>query len=659
MRRFGAATAIIAILTAGAASWPVRAQEDTLRTAVDDALAADAAEDDFLSAEELDELVAPVALYPDALLAQVLVAATYPLQVVQADRLREASEGLPEEELAAKLEGEDWDPSVLVLLSGFPTVLERMADELDWTKELGDAMLNQDDEVLEAVQRKRAEAKAVGNLATNEAQVVDETDGEIAIEPADPEVVYVPTYDPQTVYTTAPTQAPYVAPRSTAGDLVANPVVAGAVAFGAALLVQELFGDDDDDNHDGWDDYWRGPRPIDWNDRDVYARPHWHDDESRRPWSWERDRYWDPDDRRWERTGRDARRDYEDGRRDTLGWLLVTDPDTREQRVRAFRHEREWTEADERARRAAERAAAERRQARIEAERREDRRARAAEEARQDRLAAERRAARERAEAEAERKRAAARARERNSPDAALRRQAERAQELDKLQGKAREEAQARARAKAKADAAAAAKAEADRARAHGNPDVALRQQAERAQAADTARKAKAQADAKAAAAARAQHAKAQADAKAKADATERARQAKAQADAKAKAQADAKAKADAAERARRAKAQADAKAKAQADAKAKAAADAKAKAQADAKARAQADARAKAQADAQAKAAAQARAKAQAQDAARAERQRAQAEQKARAQQAAQEKAQAKKKAAKRCPQNAKNCDN
>ena len=161
----------------------------------------------LLEPEELDALVAPVALYPDALLAQVLVAATHPLQVAKADQLIAASAEMPEDELTDALARQDFDPSVLVLMAGFPTVVSRMAEDLDWTERLGLAMLSQDEDVLEAVQRMRAEAEAVGNLESNEAQIVEEDAGEIYIRPADPEVVYVPSYDPVTTYTTPYTPA--------------------------------------------------------------------------------------------------------------------------------------------------------------------------------------------------------------------------------------------------------------------------------------------------------------------------------------------------------------------------------------------------------------------------------------------------------------------
>ena len=165
-------------------------------------LAALPAEEGLLSDDALDDLVAPVALYPNSLLTQVLVAATYPLDVMKADRFLDDNADLPDQERADLVDLEDWDESVRVLAAGFPDVLARMADDIDWTEELGDAMLAQTDDLLDAVQRLRAQADAAGNLESNEAQTVEVEGDSISIAPADPQVVYVPAYDPQTVYTT-------------------------------------------------------------------------------------------------------------------------------------------------------------------------------------------------------------------------------------------------------------------------------------------------------------------------------------------------------------------------------------------------------------------------------------------------------------------------
>ncbi len=222
-------------------------------------------EQDRFTPEELDALTAPIALYPDSLLAQVFVAATVPLDVVKAGQMIGDKADLTPDARADAIDGEDWDESVQVLAAGFPSVIERMAGDIDWTEQLGDAVLAQTDDVLASIQRLRAQAEATGNLDSNTAQTVSTKDGAISIAPADPEVVYVPTYDTKTVYTTAPTAPAVVAePGMTTGDILTT----GAVVFGGALLVDALFDDDDD-----WDDYWRGPPRIDWDDGDFRPRP--------------------------------------------------------------------------------------------------------------------------------------------------------------------------------------------------------------------------------------------------------------------------------------------------------------------------------------------------------------------------------------------------
>ena len=205
-----------------------------------------------------------MALYPDSLLTQVLVASTFPLDIIKADRFITAETDLSDKDRAAKAEEQDWDPSVQVLAGGFPTVVQKMATEIDWTEQLGDAMLAQTDDVLDAVQRQRARAAAVGNLETNEAQVVEETEDNISIAPAEPDVVYVPQYDATTAYTT-----PFTAPAVVdTGISTSDILTTGAIAFGSALLVNEIFDDDDD-----WDDYWDDGPNIDWDEGDFDARP--------------------------------------------------------------------------------------------------------------------------------------------------------------------------------------------------------------------------------------------------------------------------------------------------------------------------------------------------------------------------------------------------
>ena len=162
--------------------------------------------------EELDQLLAPIALYPDSLLAQILMASTYPFEVVQAGRWAKANQTLKGDALSAALEKEDWDPSVKSLVN-FPQVLDMMNEKLDWTQKLGDAFLARQKDVMDTVQKLREKAEAQGNLKSSEQQkvVVEKETQTIVIEPADPQVVYVPTYNPTVVYGTwwYPSYPPY------------------------------------------------------------------------------------------------------------------------------------------------------------------------------------------------------------------------------------------------------------------------------------------------------------------------------------------------------------------------------------------------------------------------------------------------------------------
>jgi hypothetical protein len=151
--------------------------------------------------EELDQMLAPIALYPDDLLSQVLMAATYPLEVVQAARWVQANPNLQGDQLAFALEGMNWDPSVKALVN-FPYVLQMMNDRLDWMGRLGDAFLAQPEQIMSTVQMLRQRARAQGSLmTTNEQRVfVDPHSQAIMIEPLMPQVIYVPIYDPLIVF---------------------------------------------------------------------------------------------------------------------------------------------------------------------------------------------------------------------------------------------------------------------------------------------------------------------------------------------------------------------------------------------------------------------------------------------------------------------------
>jgi uncharacterized membrane protein YgcG len=157
------------------------------------------------SQQELDELLAPIALYPDALLAQVLMASTYPLQVVEAARWVKANPGVKDKALEEALQKQDWDPAVKSL-AVLPQVLAMMNEKLDWTQKLGDAFLAQQADILKTTQALRAKAQAAGNLkSTPEQTVKTEKEGDktvYIIESPKPETVYVPTYNPATVYGT-------------------------------------------------------------------------------------------------------------------------------------------------------------------------------------------------------------------------------------------------------------------------------------------------------------------------------------------------------------------------------------------------------------------------------------------------------------------------
>lgn len=149
--------------------------------------------------EELDQILAPVALYPDELISQILMASTYPLEVVQADRWAKQNTKLKGDALAKALEAQSWDPSVKSLVN-FPQVLTMMSDKLDWTQKLGDAFLADQKRVLSTIQSLRTKAQASGNLTTTKEQKVIVEEKIIRIEPANPQVIYVPTYNPTVVY---------------------------------------------------------------------------------------------------------------------------------------------------------------------------------------------------------------------------------------------------------------------------------------------------------------------------------------------------------------------------------------------------------------------------------------------------------------------------
>jgi len=162
--------------------------------------------------DQLDSLVAPIALYPDPLLAQTLAASTYPLEIIQLQQWLAQHKDLKDQALADAVQKQDWDPSIQGL-AGLPDVVKRLADDIKWTTDLGNAFLAQQSDVMDAVQRMRAKAQTQGNLKSTEQMKVEtqtvESKQVIVIEQANPQVVYVPSYNPTNVY--GPPAYPYPA----------------------------------------------------------------------------------------------------------------------------------------------------------------------------------------------------------------------------------------------------------------------------------------------------------------------------------------------------------------------------------------------------------------------------------------------------------------
>src|SRR5262245_20806376 len=183
------------------------------------------------SAEQIQALVAPIALYPDALVAQVLSAATFPDQISLAESWLQSHKDLQGEKLMEEVNNQNWSPSVKAL-TAFPTVLGDMAKNLAWTSQLGEVYHYQPKDVMTAVQTLRVKAKEAGNLkSTPQVTVVQESPSTIVIQPANPQVVYVPMFNPTVIYGT-----PYVIPGYTPGQVAA----ASAISFGTGIAVGAL-----------------------------------------------------------------------------------------------------------------------------------------------------------------------------------------------------------------------------------------------------------------------------------------------------------------------------------------------------------------------------------------------------------------------------------
>ncbi|PAY08366.1 hypothetical protein CK489_18475 [Bradyrhizobium sp. UFLA03-84] len=215
--------------------------------------------DQLLKPEQLEALVAPIALYPDTLLANVLAASTYPLEVVQADRWLNARKNLKGDALKAEVDRQAWDESVRALTST-SDVLSMMSDKIDWTKSLGDAVLAQQADVMDAIQRLRSKAQANNKLVTTKQQKVSvqtqESKQVIVIEQTDPNTVYVPYYDPATVYGAWP-YADYPPYYFGYPSYIGAGVIAAGLAFGTGWAIGR------------WGNYWGGG--CNWGNRNVYV----------------------------------------------------------------------------------------------------------------------------------------------------------------------------------------------------------------------------------------------------------------------------------------------------------------------------------------------------------------------------------------------------
>jgi hypothetical protein len=221
-----------------------------------------------LSADELQQLLAPIALYPDSLVAQILGAATFPDQIAAAAGWLQQNSALKGTSLMQAVDGQPWDPSVKALTQ-FPSVLDNLAKNLSWTSAMGEAYHTQAADVMSAVQVLRAKAKAAGNLKSgSQITIVQESPQVIVIQPANPQVVYVPVYNPTVVY-----GYPYVTPA-----YVAPPVAATAVvAFGVGIAVGAMMSNSCCAwGYSSWNCGWHGTTTVVYHGGAYYGNNAWH-----------------------------------------------------------------------------------------------------------------------------------------------------------------------------------------------------------------------------------------------------------------------------------------------------------------------------------------------------------------------------------------------
>src|SRR5215469_3119983 len=224
------------------------------------------------SASELQSLVAPIALYPDSLVAQALTAATFPDEIAVADYWLQQNKSLTGSALMHAVDGQSWDPSVKALTQ-FPSVLDNMAKNLAWTSSLGEAYHDQRSEVMTAIQTLRAQAKTKGALkSSSQITVTQQSPDVIVIQPASPQIVYVPQYDPTIVYGTPYVVPNYVAPAYSAGDVAA----AGIIGFGTGIAVGAMMsGGCCSWGYSSWSVGWHGTAVV-YHGGAYYGNAGWH-----------------------------------------------------------------------------------------------------------------------------------------------------------------------------------------------------------------------------------------------------------------------------------------------------------------------------------------------------------------------------------------------
>ncbi|MGA8041574.1 MAG: DUF3300 domain-containing protein [Terracidiphilus sp.] len=214
--------------------------------------------------QELDSLVAPIALYPDSLLSQALVASTYPLEIVQLQQWLEQNKNLKDKALTDAAMKQPWDPSVQAM-AVLPDLVKQLASNIKWTTDLGNAFLAQQSDVMDAVQRMRSKAQEKGNLKSSEQQKVEtkviESKQVIVIQPTNPEVVYVPSYNPTVVYGPPPYPYPpvyYPPPGYYAAGM--------AISFGVGMMVGAAWGGG------GWGCGWGGNNNVYINNNNNFVK---------------------------------------------------------------------------------------------------------------------------------------------------------------------------------------------------------------------------------------------------------------------------------------------------------------------------------------------------------------------------------------------------